>query len=1047
MAADFIAANAGVAIDTVVSMACLVSMFSAKPTRRKDKPAPLLIALGIINVALVTQSAFTSSVVLTASLSATVSLTAYSAFCHYLNTSCSSSNALACLHLARVYRLVQSPLLLSLPTTAASAAIHLCLAWYALDLQLKSNILFHLKGMCAIDGFVIVKISRGRDLVIDDLSNRSFEKKFSEDTKKAVFDPRQRFFIIRGLIMAEWKELATVLVADTLINVALHWRKLLFVGILAAISSPGPVDFPSLAVLLVIWQLLLFAHIASDYISTTRGLLKKKMHALLRIKSLEFFMASNCNINSTWTFDNRIEDIVFGISSLLGALGSAFGQFFNVWIIYREIGWHITIPVVITLTHQLSSHLVSQKIEHLRQLNRATRVPRFQDDYFNIIDNIRTIKCYAWEKVFMGAKSWYDLPEYVPPMAWNVASYSVDLIGCASSQISAALTIIIFFSTSSKPVSYAGVALLMGSIDSLTEFTKKIASVGKEIAKINKGVTFMQTLVDDEQKVFITHVPETSENGVAVELDNCVLSWGDNKFALDPITMCVKAGEFVTIIGRVGGGKSSLLSGLCGEMPVVGGHGRVYGRIGYVSQKPYIMNDTFRENVLMGAEYDEKWMHQVLEACALSEDVEQFAAGDLSEIGYKGINLSGGQKVRLALARALYLKADIYIFDDLLAAVDARVERLIVERVLASSGIIGGKARILVTHAEHLVPLSSKVITLAEGHAEIAEQQPVDFVSLVNTDEHISELSTENDSPRITDTKSSEFTIYPKLKDPPFKMWQLWSFTKLSGYEAVAIVVLIQLAKVYAIYYAESLRIDLMVDSNPDTMRQSMSRYLIVNALIEIGRMQVSSFESWIRKVLWIKPLSEQMRRQLVDLFLSLPLTVVEGLSRSQSIDILMNDQYRITRSLPYVLCNSVFNGFSAATSILQVVKTSPKVLLLCLPMLGASVLYQMIFSALDTVVWGLGIKHLYQHSGKFNSVILQNRTLLRIHRCADQYLDRFRVSIADRVYYDYLRSRLLGSNSIIRTICTELIRSGILLFNIRRRLYTGTPVLAGEVD
>ncbi|KAI7830131.1 P-loop containing nucleoside triphosphate hydrolase protein, partial [Kickxella alabastrina] len=210
-------------------------------------------------------------------------------------------------------------------------------------------------------------------------------------------------------------------------------------------------------------------------------------------------------------------------------------------------------------------------------------------------------------------------------------------------------------------------------------------------------------------------MPKTSKDGFAVELDNCAFSWGKSKFGLDPITMCVKAGEFVTIIGRIGSGKSSLLSGLCGEMPVVGGHGRVCGNIGYVSQKPCIINDTFRENVLMGTEYDEKWMHQVLEACALSEDVKQFAAGDLSEIGPNGINLSGGQKVRLALARALYLKADVYIFDDLLAAVDARVERLIIERVLASRGILGDKTRILVTHANHLVPLSSKVVTLAEG--------------------------------------------------------------------------------------------------------------------------------------------------------------------------------------------------------------------------------------------------------------------------------------------------------------------------------------------
>ncbi|KAJ1945978.1 hypothetical protein GGF37_001421 [Kickxella alabastrina] len=376
---------------------------------------------------------------------------------------------------------------------------------------------------------------------------------------------------------------------------------------------------------------------------------------------------------------------------------------------------------------------------------------------------------------------------------------------------------------SSDPMSYASVVLLVDPIDSLIRFAKTIGTTGQALIDTKEGVAFMQTLVDAQHTKIIAHVSETSKDGVAVELDNCAFSWGKSKFGLDPITLCIKAGEFVMIIGCICSGKSSLLPGLCGEMPIVSGHGRVCGNIGYVSQKPYIMNNTFRENVLMGAEYDEKWMHQVLEACALSEDVKQFAAGDLSEIGPNGINLSGGQKVRLALARALYLKANVYIFDDLLAAVDARVERLIIERVLASGGIIGNKTRILVTHADHLVPLSSKVVTLAEGHAVIVEQQPVGFVSAVNTNEHISDSSTETASASNADTKSGKFTIHPELKDPPFKLWQLWRFIKLSGYGTVAIVALIQLANAYVIYYVKSLRISLMVNSNPDTMRQSMS--------------------------------------------------------------------------------------------------------------------------------------------------------------------------------------------------------------------------------
>ncbi|KAJ2698108.1 hypothetical protein FB645_005727 [Coemansia sp. IMI 203386] len=119
----------------------------------------------------------------------------------------------------------------------------------------------------------------------------------------------------------------------------------------------------------------------------------------------------------------------------------------------------------------------------------------------------------------------------------------------------------------------------------------------------------------------------------------------------------------------------------------------------------------------MGADYDEKLYNKVIQASVLTEDIKQFSAGDLTEIGPNGVNLSGGQKARLALARALYLQADIYIFDDLLSAVDAHVERQIVEQVLAPGGIISDKARILVTHASHIVPLSNIAMAITDKSA------------------------------------------------------------------------------------------------------------------------------------------------------------------------------------------------------------------------------------------------------------------------------------------------------------------------------------------
>ena len=88
----------------------------------------------------------------------------------------------------------------------------------------------------------------------------------------------------------------------------------------------------------------------------------------------------------------------------------------------------------------------------------------------------------------------------------------------------------------------------------------------------------------------------------------------------------------------------------------------------YVEQEPYIYPSTVRDNILFGKSYDEEWYKTVIKACCLESDLEQFRSGDQTEIGERGINISGGQKARVSLARAVYSKAEIYLLDDPLSA-------------------------------------------------------------------------------------------------------------------------------------------------------------------------------------------------------------------------------------------------------------------------------------------------------------------------------------------------------------------------------------------
>ena len=187
----------------------------------------------------------------------------------------------------------------------------------------------------------------------------------------------------------------------------------------------------------------------------------------------------------------------------------------------------------------------------------------------------------------------------------------------------------------------------------------------------------------------------------------------------------------VGIVGAIGSCKSSLLAAILGEMSLVEGSSRIYGKISYVSQIPWIFAGTIRENILFSKSFKKEKYERVLKACCLITDFRSFRAGDSTVIGEKGVNLSGGQKARLSLARALYTEADIYLFDDPLAAVDSTVARDIFQQCIGNEGILNDKTRLLVTHQIQFLPEFDHCILL--DHGKVQKQGLFD--ELLTTDE------------------------------------------------------------------------------------------------------------------------------------------------------------------------------------------------------------------------------------------------------------------------------------------------------------------------
>ena len=187
-------------------------------------------------------------------------------------------------------------------------------------------------------------------------------------------------------------------------------------------------------------------------------------------------------------------------------------------------------------------------------------------------------------------------------------------------------------------------------------------------------------------------------------------------FKLQNMHFTVGRNELLAVIGTVGCGKSSLLAALAGDMRKTSGEIRMGANRAFCPQYAWIQNATVKENVLFGKEMDQHWYNTVIDACALRPDLDMLPAGDLTEIGERGITISGGQKQRLNIARAIYFDSDIVLMDDPLSAVDAHVGRHIFDKAIC--GLLKDKCRILATHQLHVLNRCDRIIWLQNGHIE-----------------------------------------------------------------------------------------------------------------------------------------------------------------------------------------------------------------------------------------------------------------------------------------------------------------------------------------
>lgn len=245
-------------------------------------------------------------------------------------------------------------------------------------------------------------------------------------------------------------------------------------------------------------------------------------------------------------------------------------------------------------------------------------------------------------------------------------------------------------------------------------FPAGAAHFAEMIASVRRIQQYLEN--DDFVKIQNSIEHKSGENTCngEVELLNVTAKWpGSSLDTIRGINLKVQSGGLIAITGASGSGKTTLLNLMLQELQPIEGCVKASGTISYASQEPWLFGETLRENILFGEPYKEKKYDEVIKICALDRDFKALQFGDGTLTGDRGLSLSGGQRARINLARAIYREADIYLLDDPLSAVDNRVGKHIYEKGILE--YLENKTVVLVTHQIQYLKNLDSIYLLKDG--------------------------------------------------------------------------------------------------------------------------------------------------------------------------------------------------------------------------------------------------------------------------------------------------------------------------------------------
>ncbi|KAJ7725290.1 hypothetical protein DFH07DRAFT_970902 [Mycena maculata] len=474
---------------------------------------------------------------------------------------------------------------------------------------------------------------------------------------------------------------------------------------------------------------------------------------------------------------NDAEDISFIVATLQFLYGAPFEIGIGSVFLYQLLGWSAFAGFgVFIVCWPLNSYITSQRFVISKERSKAKDKRMAVLD--ELISSVKFIKFFAWEERWidraMAARQeemrWMvksNISSIFFSLLWGFAPISLSLVSFFTYiwlgnelTVGTAFTAIALFSMIRAPLNTVptylvhviqarvglnriAVYLAEDEVSPQVSSLKQDSSDPAYSAPENKGLglenaSFKWNEVEVEKEDSVpSKAPESNAQSassslvdVSTVVDSDIGEPQAHRFELKDISVLFPEGQLSVITGPTASGKTALLMAVMGEMTLLPGgriimsknstvdaHGNTHG-IAYAAQSPWLQHRSIRENILFGSPMDEARYNDVVECCALKPDFEMLEDGDATEIGVKGVSLSGGQKARVALARAVYSRKKYLLLDDPLSAVDSHTSRFLYDKCLRGP-LLAHRTVILVTHHVELVlPGAHYLVRMLDGRID-----------------------------------------------------------------------------------------------------------------------------------------------------------------------------------------------------------------------------------------------------------------------------------------------------------------------------------------